>query len=769
MTRFSDENAIPSGCPPLSVVTHRRASATTLSIVNAIMLAGTAHAQNAAGSATNAPSATGAATNAPTRLPDVVVQGEQQGYKPEGLSSPKYTEPLRDIPQTITVVPQAVIREQGVTTLRDALRNVTGISMQAGEGGGGLPGDNLSIRGFNARNDIYVDGIRDYGSYSRDLYNVDQISVAKGPSSAYGGRGSTGGSLNLETKTPQLDTFYAGTLGLGTDEYKRGTIDFNVSLAGTEREGNGWAENSALRLNAMWNEGDTPGRDFVENKRWAVNPALTLGLGTPTRLTLSYQHMTQENTPDYGIPWVTANNTNAVLSGRANAAPPVDYDNFYGIRGYDFEDIRNDTATARVDHDFNDRFTLRSVFRYAETERNSAITAPRFTDMNPGAPVQENTSVNRQLQRRNIANEIFTVPTDLTMRLETGPVEHTAVLGFEYTRENQDNRNSAQVTNQPPTDIFNPNPNDRPFGPMPPITGIPNHAEADIIAPYLFDTMNLGRHVELNGGLRWDHVEARYKPANTNELERTDDLLSWRAAVVFKPRENGSIYFGYGTAFNPSIDGNTGLTLSAATNSVNNIDLDPEETRSYELGTKWEFFNERLLLAAALFRTEKYNARTTPPGGGTVTLDGEQVAEGVELQAQGNITKDWRLTASYTYTETEVKESNTPAEIGAEFSNSPKHSASLWTVYDLPYGLQLGGGTQYVGERFNSVSSSATARQAPDYWLYDAMVAYKVNKNFTLRLNAYNLTDERYIDRIGGGHFVPGAGRSAMLTAEFKF
>lgn len=709
---------------------------------------------------TNAP----AATNATTQLPDVTVQGQGRSpYKPETLSSPKYTEPLRDIPQTITVIPQAVIREQGATSLRDILRNVSGISMQAGEGGGGLPGDNLSIRGFNSRSDVFIDGVRDSGAYSRDPFNVEQVEVAKGPSSTTTGRGSTGGSINLSSKAPQLGSFYAGTAGFGTDDYKRFTADVNQSLEGEDGKG---LNGAALRFNALWHESGVAGRDIVENNRWAVAPSLAFGLGTPTRLTLSFLHMTQDNVPEYGIPWVTANNTNAVLIPYRNAAPPVSFDNFYGLKGYDFEDVDNDVVTAKLEHDFNDSLSVRNLFRYDRTYRNSAITAPRFADLNPGTAVQESTLLNRQLQRREMTTELFANQTDLTADFTTGPVDHTGVTGLELSRENQDNRNSAQTANQPQTDVFNPNPNALPLGPMPPITGVPNEVTVDTLALYAFDTLKFGEHWQLSGGLRWDHVDADYQ-SDTNQLNQVQDLLSYRAALTYKPRENGSIYFGYGTSFNPSIEaGNTGLSLA-----TNNASLDPEETQTFEFGTKWDLFNGRLGLSAAIFHTEKLNARTPGlnPGDPSIVLDGELVVDGFEFGASGSITKNWKLTASYAYLESEVKQSNTASEVGAEFGNAPAHSFSLWTTYDLPCDLQVGGGAQYLGTRLNNLSSNTNVRRAPDYLLFDAMLAYEVNKNVTLRLNVNNLTDERYIDRVGGGHFVPGAGRSAMLTAEFSF
>ena len=274
------------------------------------------------------PKPASAATD-PTVMPEVVVRGQQDAsaYRAETVALPKYTEPLLNVPQTITVVPQAVIQEQGATTLRDVLRNVPGISIQAGEGG--VPaGDNLSIRGFNARTDLFIDGVRDIGGYSRDSFNFEQVEVVKGPASAYSGRGSTGGSINIETKTPRQNAFYRGEAGVGTDNYKRFTIDLNQPIlalwpkpslsttsSGKELKPIAPTESEptvAVRLNAMWTESDIADRDEAGGRRWGVAPSISFGLGTPTVFTFTYMHMDQDNVPDYGIPWVAA--TNNVLA-----------------------------------------------------------------------------------------------------------------------------------------------------------------------------------------------------------------------------------------------------------------------------------------------------------------------------------------------------------------------------------------------------------------------------------------------------------------------
>jgi catecholate siderophore receptor len=664
---------------------------------------------------------------------------------PTRVASPKYTAPLRDIPQTITVIPSTVIESQGGTTLRDVLRNVTGISIQAGEGG--VPaGDNVSIRGFSARTDFFIDGIRDSGGYTRDPFNVEQVEVVKGPSSSYAGRGSTGGVVNLSTKEPNLAATRSVSFGGGSADYKRGTIDLNQPLAA----------NAAFRFNAMWTESGTPGRDEVGGQRWGVAPSLAVGLGTSTRVTLNYSHLGQDNLPDYGIPWVPP--ANVPLGEYADQPPPVNYDNFYGLTGRDYEDTLTDTATAKAEHDFNGAVTLRSVVRYGRTRRDSLITAPRFES-------NSSTAIRRtDWKSRDQADAILAAQNDVTSRFGTGALRHTLVTGVEVARETSENWNRIEQGGTPPsTDVFEPNPGDA-FASHLVRDGAVNDATANSAAAYAFDTVAVTEHLQVNGGVRFDRFALDYLTRSAagvdTRLEQTDTMTSWRGGVVIKPIPEASIYAGAGTSLNPSTEG---LSLTTAT-----VALEPEKSRSVEAGTKWDAFGGRLAMNAAVFRTVKTNARTPGinPGDPPTVLQGEHVVHGIEAGATGTVARNWQLFGSYTFMSSEISRSNNAAEVGKEFGNTPDHSFSLWSTYRLPREVEVGGGVQYVGDRFNNNSG---VRLAPGYWLVDAMAAYPVNSQLTLRVNAMNLTDKRYIDRVGGGHFIPGPGRSVMLTAGVGF
>ncbi len=667
------------------------------------------------------------------------------------VPSPKFTAPLLDTPQTVTVVPAAVIQNQGATTLRDVLRNVPGITMQAGEGGGGLPGDTMTLRGFAATNDIFVDGVRDVGPYARDAFNLEQVEVIKGPSSSFGGRGSTGGVINLTTKTPGFESIRQGTIGIGSAGYHRSTVDLN------ERVGDA----AAVRINAMWQDAGVAGRRDINNRGWALAPSLALGLGRPTSLTVGYQHLSQDNVPDYGLPWGASTDPAtgvAYPTGAFNADPPIAQDNFYGLRDYDFEDITGDAGTATVEHLLGDGFTLRNVTRAGRTERDSAITAPR--------------PPNRQLQRRQMRNTTLANQVNLTGPLSTGALRHTISAGIDAARETTFSQNSAQATNQPPTNIRTPDPSDRPFGPMPAITGNPSDAVTGTVGAYLFDTIALSDRVELTGGLRWDrsHVDYELTTRSTGDvtaLSRTDSMLSWRGGVVYKPRPNGSIYLGAGTAFTPAADAvNTGTALSDSDTAPNNVRLEPEKSRQVEAGTKWALFGDRLSVTGAVFQTEKTNARTRGLNNEPFVLAGRQRVRGLELGASGELAPGWMAFAAYTLMDSEIVASANDAEEGRDLTLTPRQSASVWLTGTVWRGVTIGGGAQFMDGVFRNTTTDLSV---PSYWLVNAMASYAVNSHLSLRLNGTNLADTQYVDRVGGGHYIPGSRRSVQLTTDLEF
>lgn len=735
----------------------------------------------------------------PTTMDPVVVQGQQNSpYVARTVGNPLYTEPLRDTPQSITVVPQAVIEQQNATTLRDVLRNVPGISMQAGEGGGGPGGDFLSIRGFNARNDVFIDGVRDFGGYSRDPFNFEQVEVVKGPASSYTGRGSTGGSINLVSKVARLEnSFYRADLGIGTDEYKRVTVDINQRLTGLwkNRGAAGPVDNSkdskiiapqeaavdadpyfkaSVRVNAMWTEGDVANRDWVDYERWGVAPSITLGFGDNATLSLSYFHLQQENTPDYGIPWVP--NTQVVLPQRYwNKPSPVPYSTFYGLLSRDYEQIRTDLGTLQYEQSVGEWLKLNNTVRYGETNRDSITTAPRYIN----GVTDPDVVMNRQFQARDQTDTIIAEQFSARFAFTTFGVQHDLVTGLDLSYETAKNRLRAQTPGTLTTSLYNPDPNQS-YDYRIAYTGAENKSTTKNAGLFLGETMKFWEErILLSGNVRWDYYESELEqlaaptvPGGSRAattFDRVDKVWSYRVALAVKPVKPATIYVAYGTSFNPSAEGAVSLApLTAATAA-----LEPEENRTIEAGIKWDVLKERLSLTAAVFRTDKTNARTpglTPNDPPTV-LDGEQRVEGVEIGVAGNITDKWKVFGGYTYLQSEVRKSNTfttdpvtgelKSQVGNELPQVPDHSFSLWTTYALPWEIEVGAGGYYTGRRY---SSTDNLREAEGYWTFDAMISKQFTKNIKAQINVYNLFDEEYIDRVGGGHFVPGAGRTAMLT-----
>ena len=709
-------------------------------------------------------------------LKDVLVQGVREPK----LSSPKQVKALVDTPQTITVITAETMKEQGASTLVQVLKNTPGISMLAGEGGtGGAPGDSVTIRGFNARKDIFVDGVRDFGSYARDPFNLEQVEIVKGPSSFLGGRGSTGGVINLVTKTAQRESFFAGSLSAGTDSYKRATIDANQSLEGYGE----LFKNAAIRFNAVGFDADTPGRDYVRNSRIGLAPTLTFGLGTRTQVTVGVFHVEEDNVPDFGIPFVPiANNAVAGVAGYGNRVAPVAYTNFYGLLNRDKEDVTTSISYANVKHDFGNGIVLNNRLQWGVTQRDSILSAPRFINATT-------TNINHELQSLLENDTGLVNQTDVTIKFATGAVKHTVVTGVELAHETSrvDARGAyAPGTSPltaaplaaaafPTTSLFNPDPY-QPYSYSVQRTGAYTYNSAHSQAIYAFDTVDLTEQWSVMGGLRYDrfHDDARsvsttFTNNAVTNFTRTDKNLSWRASLTYKPAKNGSIYVSGGTSFNPSAES---LTLAAAANSLNSQNVGPEKNVSYEIGTKWNVLNEKLLLTAALFRTEKKNARTEDPvnPNDVVTLDGKARVQGVELGAAGKITREWGVQAGYAYLNGKIVDSANPLEVGQPISSAPKNSASLWTTYSFPSHWDIGGGATYLGSRV--VNTTAT-RRVDGYTVLDAMVAYRFNKSAALRLNVYNLADKVYVldmyNTGSSGHVIPGSGRSATLTGEFLF
>ncbi len=733
----------------------------------------------------------------------------------DSTSMSKFTETLQETPQTIEVVPRFVLEDQQNRTLMDAVRNVPGISLAAGEAG--AQGDNLTIRGFTARNDIYLDGIRDFGSYYRDSFDFDQVEVLEGPAGVQFGRGSTGGVINQESKVPTTDKFLHVDTQFGTDLTRRVTLDANEPLQDVA--------GGAFRVAAMGTEAGVAGRPYDELRRFGVAPSLSFGMNSPTRLTVSYFHLTESDTPDYGLPWFQ----NGLAHG-------VNRHSYFGFPDENFLRTSDDVLTLKASHSFdsNDNLDLHTIGRWANYPRNAQITEPQICsnvgistpvggyvatlptsalNTNVTCPYTASTpasqiTVNRnQIQVKSVEGDLWD-QTELTAHEKIAGVRNDIVIGVEGGQEISNPIRYSYTENKidsvMPTNLANPNPHDV-FSGTGYISSV-THVKSKSVGVYFLDTIKFDKWLEVSGGVRWDYFNTLYNlyapptgvagasvSAAIPYIDQTVRQPSYRAAVVFKPNTHGSVYFDWGTSFNPSAES---LSLS-----VSSSVLPPEENESYEAGAKYGFFNQRLEIEGAWFRTEQDNAReTSPTNSNLIVLSGNQLVQGVQASAVGRLGGGTDFVFGYAYLDSAVIASQFfPTSIGYQLANVPKQTFNAFIAHNLPWRLNAGFGGNYVASRaasstvpyvptgYSAAQAFASAavspcgavtcyqvtrvapKQVPGYWVFNAMLKRPVTDRIELQANVYNLANRFYIDQPHPSHLIPGAGLSALIGANWRF
>lgn len=703
----------------------------------------------------------------------------EDGYKVDRVSSAKFTQPLLDTPQTITVISKELMQDRGAATLSDALRNSPGITFTLGENGNTTTGDSVFMRGFDSSSSIYLDGIRDLGTVSRDVFNTEQVEIVKGPSGSDNGRSTPTGYLNMASKVPTLNDMIAGSLTGGSEGRGRVTLDVNKGL------GSG-ASGAALRFNAMYDKGDKLGRDVAMNERWGIAPSIALGLGSETRAYLYYQHIEQDNIPDGGISAVGLPGYSNPLLG-ATAAEPVDSSNFYGSRN-DYDDVKADMLTVRFEHDLSEHTTLRNISRYGRTTEQYVLTGINAVVIpNPADPATWRGTRSRQAKDQE--NQILTNQTGLVTRFMTGSIQHDLSTGIEILYESQSNVAFIAAGTTTLANLYNPSTSDS-FATMLP-SGAHTDGSTTTGAVYAFDTLHLGERWLLSAGLRFEHYKTDFTsvPASAaasqaaTMLSDSANLVSGKLGLVYKPVPNGSIYAAVATSRLPP--GGTNFTLNATTPNlttgavgINAPNLDPQKAVTMEVGTKWDLLENRLVLTAAAFDTTNRNDQAiADPATGAIDQYGERNVSGLEFGASGMITAAWQVSAGLSLMDTEVTEAatNQPAQSGAGINFSPDVSFTAWTAYRFPFGLTIGGGAQYVSTQATAINNGSTAvtflPEIPSYWVFDAMAAYDLSPKLSLQLNANNITDKEYISAVNNGRsrYSLGAPVAAQLTVNFRF
>ncbi|MGH8144259.1 MAG: TonB-dependent receptor [Steroidobacteraceae bacterium] len=697
-----------------------------------------------ADAAASGAAASGSINHVENTLAEVTVTGVRS------LLHDKLAEDQLNAPQSVTLVSKSLMTAQSDNRLEDALRNVPGITLNAGEGA--ARGDTVNLRGFSAFNDFFLDGIRDAAVYDRDSFDLQQVEVLKGPSAVLFGRGSTGGAINQVTKAPQRVPQNSVTAQFGSNALYRATADLDAPFGSS----------AAVRLNMMGESSDVAERDIVRNRRWGVAPALSFGIGGPDTFTLAYLHQQENNVPDAGIPFV---------NGQIASIPPVARGAFFGLAHNRFT-ADDDVATVLYKHDFSPEVSLAETLRYANYDFGSSFDAPNFgaTPPTPGEPYGD-ILVGRDAPGSTGVQTNLTEQIDLSARLHTGFVTHALVAGIELARQTNDLQRYANPFNRnnnwvPQTPLLNPDP----YQPQPvePLSST-QQTSAPSGGAYVVDTLGLGPYVDLSGGLRVDYFSAHYDQVIVASgallhLQQLNRVGSPRAALVIKPTPTQSYYLSFGTSFDPSAEA---LTLTAKT-----AGLGPVKARTYEAGAKSELPGGGLLLTAALFHTEVDNAQTNDPDNPTVTvLNGNERVNGLEVAATGHLTRRWEISCGYTYLDGRTIASGTPADVGRTMPNVAHNSMSLWTEYELSERWELGAGGNWLGHRF---ADSARMANVPGYVVWNAMASYIVTPNLKLQLNGFNLFNRIYYDALyytsaSENHAIPSPGRSVSLTARMSF
>lgn len=709
-----------------------------------------------------------AAGSSSVQLAPITVEGQRPVETPPntldaGTGLGRLPGTVQERPQVVNVVPKRVLVEQNVTTLEQALRNVPGVTLAIGEGGPSN-GDGFRIRGFEAKGDMYSDGLRDFGLYTRDSFNYEEVQVFKGPSSESFGMGTTGGAINTQSKTPKLENFVSGTVSGGSGPQGRGTVDVNRKITDT----------IAVRLNGMYHNQEAVDRDKVESERWGVAGSIGFGLGTDTEFTVSYFHQKDDRVPDYGVP-VFGRRPGTVSKGKPATEFGIDRSNFYGF-DTDTDETEVDLFTTRLTHKISDGLTFHNDTRISLYDRffsatqgtcNAAcvdaffdgdpLTIPTVTRGGPAPYKQEGWGI------QNIATVVA--------EFETAGLRHELVVGADVFKQHNERKAYSYDPARPTTGLFDPSsgaPFDFARNPA-------NDRESDArnIGLFVSDRLWLTDELSVLGGVRWDSYKAESE-TEAAKAELDSNITNPKASVIWEPNPHQTYYVSWAKSSSPQ-----GQYLSSQGNPISNDDLEPEQSQLWEIGAKLSLFDDRLGLTGAVFQITKDNATLYDAATGNTVNSGEQQrVRGFEIGASGQITPEWTILAAYTYLDPEVRQGFTDGRKdnrlkGNQISFVPKHAASAWTTYDLsglfmPKDLGrilVGTGLTYRNEVY---LNTANTSRVPHSFTWDGLVSYEL-ANYRLALNVYNLTDELNYDQLWGNRAVPSAGRSFVVTAGVTF
>ena len=751
---------------------------------------------------------------APSSLP-ILAQGAvdanpyaQPGdpYKVNRVQSQKFAEPIANTPRVITVLPKEVLADKGATTLREIGRSTAGITLGTGEGGNAF-GDRFFIRGFDARNDIFVDGIRDPAVSVRENFFTEQVEILRGPGSSFAGRGTTGGAINIVTKQASFDHDFRilEVQGSPSDNSKRVTVDINQVVSPV----------LAVRANGMYQAGGVAGRNYVTDNRWGGHGSVVFKPVENLTLTATFTHVDLQGLPDFGVPYLRAGINRPFTEGLVNR------NTYYGFINRDFQKVKQDIGTITGEYKFNENVSLSTKFR-----KEGALLNYVGTLAEGFSPATGLIGYNPQSRYQTVG--VFANQTEAVIKFDTGPIRNTSVVGMEFSHE-QILRDSytglrsealpggfsgtGSTTGSP----FFPN-NTLPFTGTPTLAGTPTNIGVDTKSAYLIHTANYQDYIILNGGVRIDDYTIRSTaPANyfinltqgtinknlttINSAWQTSaynhsTMLNFNVGAVWKPIPIMSVYGAYATSSNPvgaELDGTTaqygGLNYAAQIFS-------PEKNKAVEVGTKFELFERRLLLTGALFQTTRTNAReiTGTGAAAVVSANAAYQVRGIDLEVAGKITDQWSLIGGLVLMNTKVLKSAYPSNVGLPLSEIAHASFSMLSKYQVLPWLELGGQAVYNSRRYGGTYYTANGGTAfnaagfpaptaanpfvnvptvlPSYWRFDSFAEFKVGDNLKGKFAVYNIFNRTYYDSFymsSAPFAIMAPGRVIQFTATATF
>lgn len=633
--------------------------------------------------------------------PEIIVYGRPDGYDLESTPTGTKTDTaLVDVPQSIAVVSREQLDDQGMLSLGDALRYVPGVVLGQGEG----HRDQVNLRGQNSTADFFVDGIRDDAQYYRPLYNVERVEVLKGANAMIFGRGGGGGAINRVSKAPEFGRLRGSASG-GIDSF--GAWNLAADL------GAPLGDNLGLRLNATYEEFDNHRQNFGGHFL-GLTPTIGARLGEDTRLTMTYEYAEDRRLTDRGVP----SQGGLPLRGldETSFADPATSNSA----------VTAHLAHARLDHDFSSTLSGNLTVQFADYNKFYSNVFAGSAVSNAGTVTLS--GYNSGTDRQNMIGQ-----GNLVWKGSTGSIGHTLLLGFEAgDQETLANRRNAAFPSGATVTLA-----ERitlPAVTFPSVTSA-SHSDASFWSLYVQDQVDLGEHIKVIGGVRFD----RFTISSTNLVSgfqghRSDSKWSPRLGLIYKPGEHISFYGSYAVSFLPQ-SGDQFAVLDATTQA-----LAPEEFENLELGFKWDI-TPGLAFTAAGYRLDRRNTRATDPLSGNAVLSGSSRTKGIELSLVGRVTKNLDVSLGYALQEGEVTATTTAAPAGRKLAQLPRHQVSAWARYDFTPSLGLGLGVLHQSSQFATISNGV---RLPAFTRIDAALFYDVSSKVSLQLNVENVTDTDY-------------------------